>query len=43
MKSELARRAPGGPGIEPRWTHGAKVAVETQGPSSRIGLSALQT
>jgi glucoamylase len=22
-------RAPGGPGIEPRWTHGAKVAVGT--------------
>jgi glucoamylase len=21
--------APGGPGIEPRWTHGAKVAVGT--------------
>lgn len=27
MTSKLARRAPGGPGIEPRWTHGAKVAV----------------
>jgi hypothetical protein len=29
MISKLARRAPGGPGIEPRWTHGAKVAVGT--------------
>ncbi|HXQ38263.1 MAG TPA: hypothetical protein VN843_29930 [Anaerolineales bacterium] len=26
MTGRLARRAPGGPGIEPRWTHGAKVA-----------------
>ena len=25
----IPRRAPGGPGIEPRWTHGAKVAVGT--------------
>jgi glucoamylase len=31
------RRAPGGPGIEPRWTHGAKVAVGTAySTSSRV-------
>jgi hypothetical protein len=30
MTSTLGRRAPGGPGIEPRWTHGAKVAVGTE-------------
>jgi glucoamylase len=30
-------RAPGGPGIEPRWTHGAKVAVGTAySTSSRV-------
>jgi hypothetical protein len=29
MTSKPARRAPGRPGIEPRWTHGAKVAVGT--------------
>jgi glucoamylase len=36
MKSQEAvndhrssRHAPGGPGIEPRWTHGAKLAVGT--------------
>jgi glucoamylase len=37
MTSKLARRAPGGPGIEPRWTHGAKVAVGTAySTSSRV-------
>lgn len=29
MTGKLARRAPDGPGIEPRWTHGAYVAVGT--------------
>lgn len=29
MTNKPARRAPGSPGIEPRWTHGAKVAVGT--------------
>ena len=33
----LLRRAPGGPGIEPRWTHGAKLAVGTAySTSSRV-------
>src|ERR1700686_123730 len=33
----LPRRAPGGPGIDPRWTHGAKVAVGTAySTSSRV-------
>ena len=37
MTTKLARRAPGGPGIEPRWTHGAKVAVGTAySTSSRV-------
>ena len=37
MTGKLARRAPGGPGIEPRWTHGAKVAVGTAySTSSRV-------
>jgi hypothetical protein len=27
MTSKLAPRAPGGPGIESRWTHGAKERV----------------
>jgi hypothetical protein len=37
MTSKLARRAPGGPGIEPRWTHGAKVAVgSAYSTSSRV-------
>src|ERR1700756_864055 len=38
MKSQSSpRRAPGGPGIEPRWTHGAKVAVGTAySTSSRV-------
>jgi glucoamylase len=32
-----SRRAPGGPGIEPRWTHGAKLAVGTAySTSSRV-------
>jgi len=35
--SSFPRRAPGGPGIEPRWTHGAKVAVGTAySTSSRV-------
>jgi glucoamylase len=29
IPSKVPRLAPGGPGIEPRWTHGAKVAVGT--------------
>jgi hypothetical protein len=34
---QLSRRAPGGPGIEPRWTHGAKVAVgNAYSTSSRV-------
>jgi len=37
MTSKLVRRAPGGPGIEPRWTHGAKLAVGTAySTSSRV-------
>jgi glucoamylase len=38
MKNQsFPRRAPGGPGIEPRWTHGAKVAVGTAySTSSRV-------
>src|ERR1700755_2368179 len=38
MKSQRSpRQAPGGPGIEPRWTHGAKVAVGTAySTSSRV-------
>src|SRR6201987_1237011 len=38
MKDQrFPRRAPGGPGIEPRWTHGAKVAVGTAySTSSRV-------
>ena len=33
----FSRRAPGGPGIEPRWTQGAKVAVGTAySTSSRV-------
>ena len=37
MTSKLLRRAPGGPGIEPRWTHGAKLAVGTAySTSSRV-------
>jgi len=38
MKSlSFPRRAPGGPGIEPRWTHGARVAVGTAySTSSRV-------
>jgi glucoamylase len=37
MTSKLGYRAPGGPGIEPRWTHGAKVAVGTAySTSSRV-------
>jgi Glucodextranase, domain N len=37
MTSKLGRRAPGGPGIEPRWTHGAKLAVGTAySTSSRV-------
>src|ERR1700741_3685474 len=38
MKDQsLPRRAPGGPGIEPRWTHGAKLAVGTAySTSSRV-------
>jgi glucoamylase len=37
MKSKLGRHAPGGQGIEPRWTHGAKVAVGTAySTSSRV-------
>jgi len=36
-KHTLPRRAPGGPGIDPRWTHGAKVAVGTAySTSSRV-------
>ena len=36
-KHKYKRRAPGGPGIEPRWTHGAKVAVGTAySTSSRV-------
>jgi len=34
MTSTLARREPGGLGIEPLWTHGAKVAVGTARHSS---------
>ena len=29
LKSQAKPMAPGGPGIEPRWTRGAKVAVGT--------------
>jgi glucoamylase len=37
LNSEAKRFAPGGPGIEPRWTRGAKVAVGTAySTSSRI-------
>ena len=37
MTGKLALRAPGGPGIEPRWTHGAKLAVGTAySTSSRV-------
>src|SRR2546427_10170958 len=38
MKNQsFPRRAPGGPGIEPRWTRGAKVAVGTAySTSSRV-------
>jgi glucoamylase len=37
MKSKLGGHAPGGQGIEPRWTHGAKVAVGTAySTSSRV-------
>src|SRR5579862_4366884 len=37
MGSITKRPAPGGPGIEPRWTHGAKVAVGTAySTSSRL-------
>jgi len=37
MTSKLARHAPGGPGIEPQWTHGSKVAVGTAySTSSRV-------
>jgi glucoamylase len=37
MTSKVTRSAPGGPGIEPRWTHGAKVAVGTAySTSSRV-------
>ena len=36
-KHTLPHRAPGGPGIDPRWTHGAKVAVGTAySTSSRV-------
>jgi hypothetical protein len=36
-KHTLPRRAPGGPGIDPRWTHAAKVAVGTAySTSSRV-------
>jgi len=35
--TEIGRSAPGGPGIEPRWTHGAKLAVGTAySTSSRL-------
>ena len=37
MTNKMALRAPGGPGIEPRWTHGAKLAVGTAySTSSRV-------
>ncbi|HMF89999.1 MAG TPA: glycoside hydrolase family 15 protein [Candidatus Angelobacter sp.] len=37
MGSDISRFAPGGPGIEPRWTRGAKVAVGTAySTSSRL-------
>src|SRR5258707_13539546 len=37
MTSKVTHRAPGGPGIEPRWTHGAKLAVGTAySTSSRV-------
>jgi glucoamylase len=37
LNSRAKRIAPGGPGIEPRWTHGAKVAVGTAySTSSRV-------
>ena len=37
LNSQVKRIAPGGPGIEPRWTRGAKVAVGTAySTSSRI-------
>ena len=37
VKSQTKRIAPGGPGMEPRWTRGAKVAVGTAySTSSRI-------
>jgi hypothetical protein len=37
MTTKLARRAPGGSGIQLRWTHGAKIAVGTAySTSSRV-------
>src|SRR5215813_980694 len=37
VSPKVPRFAPGGPGIEPRWTHGAKVAVGTAySTSSRV-------
>jgi len=37
VSPKVPRLAPGGPGIEPRWTHGAKVAVGTAySTSSRV-------
>ncbi len=37
MSSNFSRRAPGGPGIEPRWTRGAKAGVGTAySTSSRV-------
>jgi len=39
LKSLDGRRAPGGPGIEPRWTHGSKAAVGTAYSTSSHVLS----
>jgi glucoamylase len=43
MKHPLPARAAGGSGIEPRWTHGAKVAVgSAYSTSSRVWYTLVQ-